>query len=91
MFTVLSRPNDTSTARLGLAISKKHCKRATARNHLKRIIRESFRQHQAQLTGLDIVVMNRPEATAASNRQLFDSLDRHWQRLSKATQKRQET
>lgn len=90
LFTVLSRPNDERTARLGLAISKKHCKRATARNHIKRIIRESFRQHQAQLTGLDIVVMNRPEATAASNRQLFASLDGHWRRLSQAKRKRQE-
>ncbi|MDX1507243.1 MAG: ribonuclease P protein component, partial [Woeseiaceae bacterium] len=42
-FTVLSRDNELACARLGLAISKKHCKKATARNRLKRIVRESFR------------------------------------------------
>jgi len=84
LFTVLCRPNEQCTARLGLAVAKKHCRRATKRNHIKRIIRESFRQHQAELAGLDIVVMNRPDATGASNTRLFESLERHWQRCSKA-------
>ena len=84
LFTVLCRRNDTGVARLGLAISKKHCRRATARNRIKRIVRESFRQQQTQLTGLDVVVINRPAATQAGNRQLFDSLERHWRRCSTA-------
>ncbi len=84
LFTVLCRPNDKDAARLGLAISKKHCRRATARNRIKRIVRESFRQQQACLTGLDVVVINQPAATTATNRQLFDSLDGHWRRCSKA-------
>ena len=71
-------------ARLGLAVSKKHCRRATARNRIKRIIRESFRQQQDMLTGLDIVVINRPAATEASNREMFDSLEQHWQRCRRA-------
>jgi ribonuclease P protein component len=79
-FTVLSRANDGTTARLGLAISKKHCRKSTSRNTLKRIVRESFRQHQAELQGLDIVVINRPAATSATRRQLFDSLAGHWRR-----------
>ncbi len=84
LFTVLCRRNDGDTARLGLAIAKKHCRRATARNRIKRIVRESFRQQQGRLAGLDVVVINQPAATTATNRQLFDSLDRHWQRCSKA-------
>jgi len=79
-FTVLCIDNKTETARLGLAISKKHCRAATARNKIKRIVRESFRQHQAKLAGLDIVVINQPAASMGSNRQLFDSLAGHWQR-----------
>ena len=71
-------------ARLGLAISKKHCRQATDRNRIKRIVRESFRQHQAELAGLDIVVINQPAAKGAANRQLFDSLSTHWQRCQKA-------
>lgn len=83
-FIVLCRENETELARLGLAISKKHCRQATARNRIKRIVRESFRQHQEQLAGLDIVVMNQPPATTGSNGQLFASLSDHWRRCGRA-------
>ena len=86
LFTVLARPNDEDIARLGLAISKKHCRRATARNRIKRIIRESFRAQQEQLSGIDVVVINQPGATTASNDAIRESLDRHWRRSSKAKQ-----
>ena len=81
-FTVLSRDNGRHDARLGLAISKKHCRKATSRNTIKRIVRESFRQHQANLQGLDVVVINQPPAAAATRRQLFDSLAGHWRRCA---------
>jgi len=84
LFTVLCRQNDTATARLGLAISKKHCRRATGRNRIKRVIRESFRQQQDLLSGLDVVVMNNPAAATASNVELFVSLDQHWKRCCRA-------
>jgi ribonuclease P protein component len=77
-FTVLCRANKLDHARLGLAVSKKHCRLATDRNRLKRIIRESFRQQQLALTGLDLVVMNRPRAEQQTNAVLFESLDKHW-------------
>jgi len=80
MFTVLCRPNQTDTPRLGLAISKKNCRLASGRNRQKRIVRESFRQHRDQLEGLDIVVINNPAATRAPNRTLFESLEHHWRR-----------
>jgi ribonuclease P protein component len=81
---VLCRRNNQSIARLGLAISKKHCRQATARNRIKRIIRESFRQQQVLLSGLDVVVINQPAATRATNQQISDSLESHWNRCSKA-------
>ncbi|MDH5214825.1 MAG: ribonuclease P protein component [Gammaproteobacteria bacterium] len=84
MFTVLTTNNDGHAARLGLAISKKHCKLASSRNRLKRIVRESFRQHRAALDGLDIVVLNQPGTHGADNRELFASLERHWKK-SRAT------
>jgi ribonuclease P protein component len=77
-FIVLCRDNDDSKARLGLAISKKHCRAAAGRNRIKRIVRESFREHQSELNGLDLVVMNLPGATTATNQQLFASLAGHW-------------
>jgi ribonuclease P protein component len=81
---VLCRRNAFDTARLGLAVSKKHCRRATDRNRIKRVVRESFRQQQELLSGLDIVVINQPGAMLASNAEIADSLDKHWQRCSKA-------
>jgi ribonuclease P protein component len=71
-------------ARLGLAISKKHCRRATGRNRLKRLVRESFRRHAAELEGLDIVVLGQPEASRADNKEIFSSLATHWQRTRSA-------
>ena len=82
-FTVLCRENDLDTARLGLAISKKNCRKAAARNRIKRLVRESFRHHQQELSGLDIVVMNKRSTADATNAALFDSLSGHWKRCAK--------
>jgi ribonuclease P protein component len=84
MFTVLFRPNDSGEPRLGLAIGKKNCRLSTARNRLKRIIRESFRQNRQVMGGVDLVVLNQPAAARASNKALFESLDSHWTRVSAA-------
>jgi ribonuclease P protein component len=82
LFTVFCRRNDADVARLGLAISKKQCRHATARNRIKRTIRESFRQQQTLLAGLDVVVINRRAAASADNPTMVVSLDRHWQRCA---------
>lgn len=79
-FTILFRQTGQSRARLGLAIAKKHCKLATGRNRIKRLVRESFRQHQPDLSGLDIVVMNTRDTHTADNATLRSSLERHWTR-----------
>lgn len=78
---MLARENGTGDARLGLAISKKHCRLASRRNRVKRVVRESFRRHQAELAGLDLVVLARQGTGDATNGQLMASLQRHWQRL----------
>jgi len=83
-FTVLCRENEKGIARLGLAISKKNCRHATGRNRIKRVVRESFRQHQDGLAGLDVVVINQPAARKADNRTLFASMAGHWQRCQQA-------
>jgi len=91
LFTVLCRRNEEGPARLGLAISKKHCRRAIARNRIKRAIRESFRRNQLLLSALDIVVINQPAAATANNQELFASLETHWRRCQKAKRIPQES
>ncbi|MCG8488561.1 MAG: ribonuclease P protein component [Chromatiales bacterium] len=81
-FLVLAYPNRSVYARLGLAVAKKHCRKAVDRNRIKRIIRESFRLNQARLTGLDLVVVARHGAALADNRDCLNSLQHHWHRIA---------
>ncbi len=87
--TVLARQNKLGRARLGLAISKRTIKTAVGRNRVKRLVRESFRQHQQALAGLDIVVLSRNAALRASNPELTAALQIHWQRIAKQLAKQQ--
>lgn len=80
--TMLVRSNQQAYARLGLAIPKRHIRRAVDRNRLKRQIRESFRARQTKLVGWDIVVMARSGADHLSNRELREVLESHWQKLA---------
>lgn len=79
-FTILARPNSLNHSRLGLAISKRKARLAVTRNLLKRIVRESFRRTQQNLSN-DYIVMAGPQAAKATNSQLFQSLDKHWEKL----------
>ena len=72
--------NDTP-ARLGLVVAKKNLKRAVDRNRFKRIVRESFRNHQDQLEGLDIVVLSRRGAKQLDASALRNMVDQTWQRV----------
>jgi ribonuclease P protein component len=58
-WTFIVRPNKQSIPRLGLALSKKQLAKSVWRNRVKRIARESFRQHKRDLCGYDIVVLGR--------------------------------
>ena len=79
---VLAYPNSSGCPRLGLAISKKKLAKAVARNRIKRIIRESFRYHQALLAGLDIVVLSHSCVADTPNKVLFERLHQHWINLN---------
>jgi ribonuclease P protein component len=80
-FTVLCRPSGRTTARLGLAVSKKNSRLAVARNRIKRVIRESFRHNRLTLGGIDYVVLSRMGANSVDKHELFVSLDHHWNKL----------
>ncbi len=72
------RLNDNGLARLGLAISKKCSKKAVQRNLIKRIVRESFRQADLDVT-VDIVVTAHKSICKLSNEQLRRAIDKQWQ------------
>lgn len=51
----MAKPNHLEYARLGVVVGKKVARRAVARNYMKRVMREVFRQHQSEIANLDIV------------------------------------
>lgn len=75
--------NEEKAARLGLAIAKRVIGRAFARNKVKRMIRESFRQHQALLNGMDVVVMVKGDIHKESRAALFEELSKKWPLIAK--------
>jgi len=80
---VLGQNNGRAFARLGLAIARKHVKTAVARNRIKRLIRESFRHAQHRLSGIDLVVTLRRDASGLSNQEIFQRLEKHWQHIKR--------
>jgi len=81
-FTVLASYNGMEKSRLGLAISKKSTPKAVDRNRLKRIARESFRQHYAKSAPLDFVVLAKPGTFKADNATLFRSMSALWKSVN---------
>src|SRR5690606_12677704 len=73
--------------RLGLVIAKKNVRRAVDRNKVKRIARESFRHHRAELDNLDIVVLARKGLGELDNAALHVLFRDMWRRLIKAADK----
>lgn len=77
------QPAPDTPARLGLIVAKKHLKRAVSRNQFKRITRESFRQQQHRLVGLDIIVLARAGARDLDRQALAMIVQQNWDRLMK--------
>lgn len=71
-FKVFFVKNEKNNARLGIIASKKVIPHASDRNQLKRVIRETFRHHDAKYCRLDMVVMVRrtykPDAISIADR-----------------------
>lgn len=56
---------------------------AVRRNRIKRLVRESFRQHQHMLPAVDIVVNARAGVRDAESAAITESLRKHWQAVIK--------
>lgn len=77
-YTILARLNNLAIPRLGVIVSKKNVPQASARNRLKRIVRESFRHHKAALPAYDVVVICKAKSADLMNEKLFEKLQKHW-------------
>lgn len=60
------------TGRMGISISKKVLRRATARNRVRRLLKETFRHHRSSLTNSDVHVIG------------LSGLDKVWREISRA-------
>ncbi|MBB71740.1 MAG: ribonuclease P protein component [Legionellales bacterium] len=80
-FILLAKPNQPASTRLGLAVSKKNIRKAHQRNTVKRLLRESFRQRQHELAGLDIVAIAKRGASDLDKPQLWQQLEPLWAKL----------
>ena len=76
-FLILIHINSKENSKLGLIVSKKVDKRAVQRNRIKRLVRESFRNHSFQ-TACDFVVMARGKISEKKNAEIFNSLESLW-------------
>lgn len=81
-FLILAHHIPQGEARLGLAVAKKVLKLAVDRNRIKRVIRESFRNHKSQLKQYDLVVLVRRGCIHQTNKQLMERLEKLWNRLN---------
>ena len=80
---LLVRENQQPHARIGLVIGKKSVKLSVERNRIKRQLRETFRLHQMELTGWDIVVIARKGLADLDNAELAKQFAKLWRRLSR--------
>jgi ribonuclease P protein component len=75
-FVMFALPNDAGHCRLGITVTRK-VGSSVQRNRIKRVLRDVFRRHRAELApGLDLVLNARPGAdgvpTTALEREFLD-------------------
>jgi len=80
---ILAKPNTVGHARLGLIIAKKHVRLAVHRNRIKRLIRESFRQQQQNMVGIDAIVLARKGFGDINNSTISKIVNQQWLKIQK--------
>jgi len=80
---LLARPNALATARIGVVIGKKVCRRACDRNRFKRAVREAFRLRSAELPAADIIILARNGIADLDSGDIRQRVTTLWNRLLK--------
>lgn len=83
-FVVHYCKNTQTSPRLAVIAKKSIIKHSVKRNLVRRIVRESFRNHQKLMKGLDIIVTIRSECHPLENKMIRSSIDCLWPRLCSA-------
>jgi len=83
-FLLLARVTEAEYSRLGIIVAKKHIRRASHRNRVKRLVREHFRLTDLSVH-LDLVVLARAAADQMDNAGVREDLTALWQKLERAT------
>ena len=87
-FAVFYTPNKAPSNRIGVSTAKRAVNKATKRNKLKRLIKNSFLSCLKCERGVDVVVRVKHQASrVADDKILHESLTSHWQKIMKHTTK----
>ena len=83
-FAVFYMLNRAPRNRIGISTAKRIVNKATKRNKLKRLIKNSFLSDLRCKEGVDVVVRVKQQASrAADDKILLQSLTNHWQKIMK--------
>lgn len=81
-FVLNFAPSASGGSRLGLVVAKRFLKRAVARNLVKRIAREAFRQTRSSLPAMDLVLRLNARPQPLDRRVLRLEIDSLYTRLA---------
>jgi len=82
-FLLLAQFTEAESSRLGIIVAKKHIRRASHRNRIKRLVREHFRLTRLYVP-LDLVVLARAAADQMDNARVREDLSVLWSKLERA-------
>ena len=83
---LLARPNQFAHPRLGLVVAKKHIRFAVDRNRVKRVVRDTFRLAQCEISSVDVVFLARKGMEKLSPCEQTELMQNSWLRLCRKLQ-----